>query len=56
MLVSVAAPIPPSNIKDGKGWSEFTSGFLVGGAGGAAFAYLLVSNIPVLSSFSILSH
>jgi photosystem I subunit XI len=55
-LPSVAAPIPPSNIKDGKGWSEFTSGFLIGGAGGAAFAYLLVSNVPVLSSFSILSN
>jgi photosystem I subunit XI len=55
-LPSVAAPVPPSNIKDSKGWSEFTTGFLIGGAGGAAVAYLLVANLPVLSSFSILSN
>jgi photosystem I subunit XI len=53
-LPSVAASNPPPNIKDGKGWSEFTTGFLIGGLGGAAFAYLLVANIPTLSSFSIL--
>lgn len=55
-LPSVAVPTPPANVKDGKGWSEFTSGFLIGGVGGAAFAYLLVANLPVLSSFSILSN
>jgi photosystem I subunit XI len=54
-LASVAVPNQPNDIKDGKGWSEFTSGFLIGGLGGAAFAYLLLANIPVLSSFSILS-
>lgn len=55
-LPSVTVPTPPSNIKDSKGWSEFTTGFLIGGVGGAAFAYLLVANVPVLSSFSILSN
>jgi photosystem I subunit XI len=54
-LPSVAAGNPPPNIKDGKGWSEFTSGFLIGGLGGAAFAYVLVANIPTLSSFSVLA-
>jgi photosystem I subunit XI len=55
-LASVTVPTPPPDLKNGKGWSEFTSGFLIGGAGGAAFGYLLLSNIPVLSSFSILAH
>jgi photosystem I subunit XI len=54
-LASVAAPIAPANLNDKKGWSDFTSAFLIGGAGGAAVGYLLLANIPVLSSFSILS-
>jgi photosystem I subunit XI len=54
-LASVAAPTAPANLGDQKGWSDFTSAFLVGGAGGAAFGYVLLANIPVLSSFSILS-
>jgi photosystem I subunit XI len=55
-LASVTVPTPPADLKTKKGWSEFTSAFLVGGVGGAAFGYLLLSNIPVLSSFSILSN
>jgi photosystem I subunit XI len=55
-LPSVAAPIAPANLNNGKGWGEFTSAFLIGGIGGAAVAYLLVANLPVLSSFSILSN
>ena len=54
-LPSVAAPKPPANFERGKGWGDFTSAFLVGGIGGAAFAYVLVANIPVLSTFSILA-
>ena len=54
-LASVAAPTAPTDLNTGKGWSEFTSAFLIGGIGGAAVAYLLVANLPVLSSFSILA-
>jgi photosystem I subunit 11 len=54
-LASVAAPTAPANLGDQKGWSDFTSAFLVGGVGGAAVGYFLLANIPVLSSFSILS-
>ena len=53
-LPSVSVPKPPSDLKDQNGWNEFTSGFLIGGVGGAAFGYLLLANLPVLSSFSIL--
>jgi photosystem I subunit XI len=54
-LASVAAPTAPANLGNQKGWSDFTSAFLVGGVGGAAVGYFLLANIPVLSSFSILS-
>jgi photosystem I subunit XI len=54
-LPSVAAPKPPANFEAGKGWGDFTSAFLIGGIGGAAVAYLLVANIPVLSTFSVLA-
>lgn len=53
-LASVTVPKTPSDLNDQKGWNEFTSGFLIGGVGGAAFGYLLLANVPVLSSFSIL--
>ncbi len=55
-LPSVAAPKAPTDLNTSKGWSEFTSAFLIGGIGGAAVAYLLVANLPVLSSFSILAN
>jgi photosystem II CP43 chlorophyll apoprotein len=34
----------PDNLKTEEAWSQFSGGFLVGGAGGAIFAYLLLSN------------
>lgn len=54
-LPSVAVPKPPTDLNNKKGWSEFTTGFLIGGVGGAAFGYFLLANIPVLSTFSILN-
>jgi photosystem I subunit 11 len=38
---TVTTPNPPSELGTKEGWSEFASGFLLGGAGGAAFAYFL---------------
>jgi photosystem I subunit XI len=31
-----------------KGWSQFASGFLIGGSGGAATAYFLTTNLSLL--------
>ena len=31
-----------------EGWGQFTAGFFVGAVGGSGFAYLLLTNIPVL--------
>ncbi|MEL6136822.1 MAG: chlorophyll a/b binding light-harvesting protein [Cyanobacteria bacterium J06626_23] len=38
----------PENLRSPEGWSQFTASFLVGGSGGALFAYLLVSNADAL--------
>ncbi|MFB6274555.1 MAG: photosystem I reaction center subunit XI [Halothece sp.] len=37
-----AIPKIPAGIKTAEGWSLFSGGFLVGGVGGAIFAYLLL--------------
>ena len=52
-LASVTVPKPPSDLGDQKGWNEFTSGFLIGGIGGAAFGYLLLANIPFLNNVNL---
>lgn len=36
-------PHPPENLGTSEGWSEFASSFLLGGCGGAFFAYFLCS-------------
>ncbi|MEB3314578.1 MAG: photosystem I reaction center subunit XI, partial [Cyanobacteriota bacterium] len=40
---------PPSGFDSNEGWSEFAGGFLIGGIGGATFAYLLAANMPLLT-------
>ena len=34
----------PENLKNGEAWSQFSTNFLIGGVGGAIFAFLLYSN------------
>ncbi|GAB4378886.1 MAG: hypothetical protein Kow00121_31710 [Elainellaceae cyanobacterium] len=38
---TVTNPHPPDSLKTNEGWSEFAGSFLIGGIGGAAFAYLV---------------
>ncbi len=40
---------PPEGLSTDEGWSEFAGSFLIGGIGGAAFAYLLSANLPLIS-------
>ncbi len=40
-LPSVTTDTPPENLGSNEGWSEFAGGFLIGGCGGAFFAYLI---------------
>lgn len=41
-------PNVPESLQTTEGWSQFSVGFLVGGVGGATFAYLLLSNLSLL--------
>jgi photosystem I subunit XI len=52
-VATVTTPKPPEALGTQEGWSEFAGSFLVGGIGGAAFAYLIyqIFNSGVLQSF-----
>jgi photosystem I subunit XI len=54
-LASVTVPKPPTDLNQ-KGWGEFTSGFLIGGIGGAAFGYFLLANLPILANMPTILH
>lgn len=40
---TLTTPHPPENLGTDEGWSEFAGSFLLGGCGGAFFAYFLCS-------------
>ena len=40
---TVAAPVVPEAFQSAEGWNEYGSGFLIGGIGGALFAYALLA-------------
>ncbi len=50
-LATVTTPQVPEAFKTQSGWNSYASGFLIGGIGGAVFAYFLVSNLEVIQSF-----
>ncbi|HTL88966.1 MAG TPA: photosystem I reaction center subunit XI [Leptolyngbya sp.] len=49
---TITTPNPPSELSTGHGWNEYASGFFVGGVGGAAFAYFLLTNISLFKNFT----
>lgn len=52
-ISTVTTPNPPAALDNSEGWSEFAGSFLVGGIGGAAFAFIIfqVFKSGVLQSF-----
>lgn len=52
---ALVATVPnvPDTLKTTEAWSEFTVGFLVGGIGGAIFAYLLLNSLDVFRAIAI---
>ena len=40
-ISTVTTPKTPGSLEDSEGWSEFAGSFLIGGIGGAAFAYIV---------------
>lgn len=53
-ISTVTTPEPPDEFGTKEGWSEFASGFFLGGCGGAFFAYLLclTPHVAPLSSIA----
>jgi photosystem I subunit XI len=49
---TITTPNPPKELNTGHGWNEYASGFLLGGVGGAAFAYFLLTNIALFKNFA----
>jgi photosystem II CP43 chlorophyll apoprotein len=47
--LATTVPDVPESIRTIDGWSQFTGGFLIGGVGGAIFAYLLLNNLELFS-------
>ncbi|HCF30548.1 MAG TPA: photosystem I reaction center protein subunit XI, partial [Cyanobacteria bacterium UBA11049] len=41
-ISTVTTPNPPEALSHSEGWSEFAGSFLIGGIGGAAFAYIVL--------------
>lgn len=46
-IATVTTPNPPASYGTKEGWSEFASGFFLGGCGGAIFAFLLCEVLPL---------
>lgn len=41
-IATLTTPNPPESLGTSEGWSDFTQGFLLGGMGGAVFAYVVL--------------
>lgn len=37
-----------NELKSAQGWSKFSGGFFIGATGGAFFAYLILTNLPII--------
>lgn len=52
-IATLTTPNPPAELGTKEGWSEFATGFFLGGSGGAIVAYLLRDFIlPLLSQLA----
>lgn len=54
-IATVTTPNPPAEYGTKEGWSDFASGFFIGGCGGAFFAYLLCQTPHVIPLQSVAS-
>ncbi|HEY9642579.1 MAG TPA: photosystem I reaction center subunit XI [Coleofasciculaceae cyanobacterium] len=50
-IATITVPNPPDAFKSREGWSQYGSGFLVGGLIGAAIAYVILANVDVFDNF-----
>ncbi|NEP57205.1 MAG: chlorophyll a/b binding light-harvesting protein [Symploca sp. SIO2G7] len=50
---SASGPNVPESLRTIDGWSQFTTTFLIGGVGGAIFAYFILENLDLLKSVAV---
>jgi len=48
-IATATTPKPPEELMTGEGWMSFTKGFLIGGLGGAVFAYGVFFAVSLVS-------
>jgi photosystem I subunit 11 len=46
-VVSFEESETTDQLQSSKGWKKFTSGWFIGATGGASFAFMLLSNVPM---------
>jgi photosystem II CP43 chlorophyll apoprotein len=52
LTYATSNPSVPDSLKTVDGWSQFSGAFLVGGIGGAIFAYLILDNLSILQALA----
>ena len=52
LTYATSGPNVPDSLKTSDGWSQFAGSFLVGGVGGAIFAYLIFDNLSLLQAIA----
>jgi len=50
---SASGPNVPETLKTAEGWSQFTASFLIGGVGGAIFAYFIIENFDLFQAIAV---
>ncbi len=51
-MYAASGPNVPESLITTQGWNQFTVAFLVGGAGGAIFAYFIINNLDLLRAIA----
>ena len=51
---AVTVPNVPESLQTVDNWSQFSTGFFIGGIGGAIFAYLLLNNLNLFQAIAII--
>jgi photosystem I subunit 11 len=50
-LSTITTPTPPVELKTSDGWTRYAGGFLLGGIGGALFAYVVLILVSLYDVF-----
>ena len=51
-MTTASGPNVPEFLKTSAGWNQFAGAFLIGGVGGAIFAYFIINNLDLLKAIA----